>query len=73
MYAVSDIGNRRKPRRKDPLSWRDQGDDGIEVIIGHTEAPPLPSSAAGSFVLCFDVDCNSGFETDGEVIEGIVE
>ena len=33
-----------------------------------TEAPTLPSSAAGSLVLCFDFDGDSGLEVDGEVI-----
>ena len=28
--AAADIGNRREPRRKNPLSWRDQG-DGIKL------------------------------------------
>ena len=28
----------------------------------------MPLSAAGSLVLCLDIDCNSGFEVDGEVI-----
>lgn len=33
-----------------------------------TKAPTLPSSAAGSLVLCFDIDCDSGLEVNGEVI-----
>ena len=32
------------------------------------QAPTLPSSAAASLALCFDVDCDSGHEVNGEVI-----
>ena len=28
----------------------------------------MPSSAAGSLILCFDVNCDPGFEVYGEVI-----
>ena len=38
------------------------------MTVKQIKTPTLPSSAAGSLVLCFDVDCYSGFEVDGEVI-----
>ena len=31
-------------------------------------APTLPSAAAGSLALCFDVDCDPGLEFHGEVV-----
>ena len=34
---------------------------------GMIKAPTLPSAAAGSLALCFDVDCDPGLEIDGEV------
>ena len=37
-------------------------------LYRQTKAPSLPSSAAGSLVLCFDIDCDSGFEVYSEVI-----
>ena len=38
------------------------------MTVKQIKTPTLPSSAAGSLFLCFDVDCYSGFEVDGEVI-----
>ena len=38
------------------------------MTVKQIKTPTLPSSAAGSLVLCFDVDCYSGFEVDGEMI-----
>ena len=38
------------------------------MTVKQIKTPTLPSSAAGSLLLCFDVDCDSGLEVDGEVI-----
>jgi hypothetical protein len=38
------------------------------MTVKQIKTPTLPSSAAGSLLLCFDVDCDSGLEVDGEMI-----
>ena len=38
------------------------------MTVKQIKTPTLPSSAAGSRLLCFDVDCDSGLEVDGEMI-----
>ena len=40
----------------------------IPVCVKQTMAPILPSAAAGSLALCFDVDGDYGFGVDGVLL-----